>query len=323
MTTAIPALLSTHPNIRTEDVTEARSAVARYLTPHDFLEVSDDFRLVHNVINIGSVTLHYIDYGGAVTIHPIERTVEYYLVQVPLSGRMLLRSGRHLLEIHEGQALGAYLGSGESRMEYGPLCPRLLVQIPLTVMRKAVARMTPTVMYAVNTSINHFDVSQGAGHSWIKLLLWILTDVDNPSGMSVSQQGATYLESLIVDGLLLAQSDSIEPVSSHSRIVGAAIDYMRANLNEPLSPSLIASKVHISVRALQEGFRRDLETTPMTYLRDLRLEAVHRDLQSSEPGGLSVAEIAHSHGVNHLGRFAQQYRERFGILPSETLRVSG
>ena len=36
--------------------------------------------------------------------------------------------------------------------------------------------------------------------------------------------------------------------------------------------------------------------------------------------GQSVTEVAYAHGFEHLGRFSAYYRERFGELPSDTVR---
>ena len=86
----------------------------------------------------------------------------------------------------------------------------------------------------------------------------------------------------------------------------------------------LATEVHLSTRALQEGFQRDLATTPMTYLRQLRLHGVRADLADASRGRSSgaVTAVASRWGFVHLGRFAQQYRQLFGECPSRTLRLS-
>ena len=38
----------------------------------------------------------------------------------------------------------------------------------------------------------------------------------------------------------------------------------------------------------QQGFRQSLDTTPMEYLRRLRLEKVHHDLSTAEPGAVTI-----------------------------------
>jgi len=103
------------------------------------------------------------------------------------------------------------------------------------------------------------------------------------------------------------------------RHVRRAIDFMQANLMRPLSIADMAAVCNVSVRSLQKGFRDFKMTTPMAYLQHLRLEAAHRELQEATPG-LTVAAIALKWGFTHFGRFAVDYRLRFGQLPSQTLR---
>ena len=74
-----------------------------------------------------------------------------------------------------------------------------------------------------------------------------------------------------------------------------------------------------SARALYEGFRRFRATTPMAMLRTVRLEHVRAELQSAKPNE-KITDIAYKWGIAHLGRFAAEYRARFGEMPSETLR---
>ena len=75
-------------------------------------------------------------------------------------------------------------------------------------------------------------------------------------------------------------------------------------------------------RSLQAGFQRVLDTSPLAYLRDLRLRAVHVELTRPE-NFLPVREVALKWGFTHMGRFAAQYREAFGVTPSETSRLAG
>lgn len=101
-----------------------------------------------------------------------------------------------------------------------------------------------------------------------------------------------------------------------------AIDYMRANLHLPLTMSDVAAAVGISSRSLQIGFRRHCETSPAYYLRRVRLHAFHSEL-SSPRNILPVSEVALKWGFAHMGRFAAQYRQTFGVTPSETARRAG
>jgi len=52
-----------------------------------------------------------------------------------------------------------------------------------------------------------------------------------------------------------------------------------------------------------------------------RLHEVRRQL-SHAPAGTTVADVALIHGFSHLSRFAREYHQLFGQLPSATLRGS-
>src|SRR5262249_11458489 len=105
------------------------------------------------------------------------------------------------------------------------------------------------------------------------------------------------------------------------RVVQEAMDYIDAHLAEPITMESIARNVHMSVRSVQQGFREELGISPMTYVRDRRLEPVHHELADAIPSDrVTVTDIATRWGFNHLGSFAVEYRKRWGKSPSETLR---
>nr|WP_298098182.1 AraC family transcriptional regulator [uncultured Shinella sp.] len=108
------------------------------------------------------------------------------------------------------------------------------------------------------------------------------------------------------------------PVPRHVR---RAIDYMHAHVGEAITLEDLAKVCGVSSRTLQLGFKQFRQSSPMTYLQSLRMERVHADLKNASPGQ-TVADIALKWGFSHLGRFAAEYRTRFGERPSATLRGS-
>jgi AraC-like DNA-binding protein len=103
------------------------------------------------------------------------------------------------------------------------------------------------------------------------------------------------------------------------RHIRLAIEYMRAHVGEPIAIRDVALACRITVRTLEVGFRAHLETTPLAYLRQIRLQAVHRELVTGH-ANLSISAIARYWGFVDMGRFSARYRQAFGELPSETLR---
>jgi transcriptional regulator GlxA family with amidase domain len=102
--------------------------------------------------------------------------------------------------------------------------------------------------------------------------------------------------------------------------VRQAIELLHNHPEKPWTTATLAREVAVSARSLQEGFHRGTGVPPMRYLRDVRLDRVHTDLLAAAWESTTVAHIAHRWGFLYLGRFAANYREKFGETPSETLR---
>lgn len=103
--------------------------------------------------------------------------------------------------------------------------------------------------------------------------------------------------------------------------VRRAVAFMEANPDLDLGVVDVARACHISVRALQLAFRRQLDTTPMAYLRRVRLDRVRADLRTADPAqGVTVTQIAARWGFADPSRFSAHYRRVFGEPPRDTLR---
>ena len=100
-----------------------------------------------------------------------------------------------------------------------------------------------------------------------------------------------------------------------------AKDFIHAHISELPTVSDVAASCRIGVRALDRGFKKHLGVSPLQYMLDLRLQGVHDDL-IAQRHGKTVTDVAIYWGFSNLGVFAARYRERFGELPSETLRQS-
>ncbi|MFH6786596.1 MULTISPECIES: helix-turn-helix domain-containing protein [Methylobacterium] len=99
-----------------------------------------------------------------------------------------------------------------------------------------------------------------------------------------------------------------------------AMEYIDAQIAQPMRLADIAAAAGVSVRALQNSFKRELGTTPLSFIVERRLQRVHGDLQSQDSMDLSIAEVARRWGFVHVSDFTQRYRKRFNRTPSETRR---
>ena len=100
------------------------------------------------------------------------------------------------------------------------------------------------------------------------------------------------------------------------RALDELLDYIRANLDQPLRLSDLERKSHYSSRALQYAFRERLGCTPKQWIRQQRLERAMEQLQRST-GRPSIRMIAWACGYRHLGLFGSDFKRRFGCTPSQ------
>ncbi len=108
--------------------------------------------------------------------------------------------------------------------------------------------------------------------------------------------------------------------ASAAYIVAACHRLVAAGGDAPPDIDALCRRLRTSRRSLQNGFRQVADTTPVHYLRSLRLNAVRQRLLATASQDLSVSQAAGDAGFEHLGHFGSRYRDLFGELPSQTLR---
>ncbi|OBI80106.1 AraC family transcriptional regulator [Mycobacterium sp. E740] len=100
-----------------------------------------------------------------------------------------------------------------------------------------------------------------------------------------------------------------------------AMEFMDANATNDIALADIAEAIHVTPRAVQYMFRHHLDTTPLQYLRRLRLHYAHQQLLAADRNSDTVTDIAARWGFAHTGRFAVLYRQTYGQSPHTTLRA--
>lgn len=104
-------------------------------------------------------------------------------------------------------------------------------------------------------------------------------------------------------------------------ILRNAVAFIEENADADIGLEDIAAAVNVSPRSVQYAFRGNLGTTPLEYLRRVRLDRAHRDLKAADPARDTVTAIAGRWGFSHAGRFSLAYKATFGTAPSDTLRA--
>jgi AraC-like DNA-binding protein len=95
-------------------------------------------------------------------------------------------------------------------------------------------------------------------------------------------------------------------------------EWIEEHLDEHISLAALCRIAKVDARGLQKAFARRRGMTPMQWVKSRRMAAARLRLAAAGPVD-SVTKIALANGFTQLGRFAVDYRKRYGESPSATL----
>ena len=94
----------------------------------------------------------------------------------------------------------------------------------------------------------------------------------------------------------------------------AAIGYMEAHTETPISLHDLSREINLSLRQLERLFKSKLSVTPTQYYLELRVQRARQLLRQSP---MSIMEVAVATGFNSASHFTQIYKKYFGHAPSQ------
>ncbi|MFP3466400.1 AraC family transcriptional regulator [Leifsonia sp. SIMBA_070] len=307
-------------------VEQVREVLSDVFLPVDFPSANGSTPMVMrlNALRVGHVTCGYMRFRDAVRIQTSE--AENYHVDIPTAGRAKMRAGLGRPIYGTQQAAGVFMPGRPVQLDCGDDFAQLSLMFPRAALQLELANLLGEELPRPLEFNAELDVATpGAG-----MMLHTLRLIDDASrlddGPLASPLVSQRLEQVLMHSLLFAQQHNYSGAltgpapASGTRPVSRAVELLRSDPAHPWTVGELASEVAVSVRSLQDGFRKSLGTTPMAFLRRVRLDRVHQELSHAEPGAVRVTEVAARWGFLHLGRFAAAYQDQFAERPSDTMR---
>jgi AraC-like DNA-binding protein len=309
---------------RTTDPGEAEDIISRhYLGNHLHFPRTRSLEMDLAAVRIGGVTAGRLAYGQRVRQQTEE--AQNFHVNVPVRGFAVSRCGRsERVRTDAGQAL-VFSPEEPAEIRWSPDCTQLCLMIPRVGLEAELERLLGRSVRS-RLRFEFGGVPRNVPGQLRTVLDLVVTELDQPSGLATSHVAGRHVEGLLLDGLLLGQPHNYSdaafgiPRSTPSRIIKRALELIEERPGEPWTTVGLATELHLSVRALQAGFKRELGMAPMAHLRMVRLRRAHAALRDATPAETTVQAVAIGLGLLHQGRFAVNYRAAFGESPSETLR---
>ena len=103
-------------------------------------------------------------------------------------------------------------------------------------------------------------------------------------------------------------------VHSENEIIRQAQQFISAHIREKLSVPLVARQVDVSPSYLTALFHKNLQISPGEYIRRIKLQESKQMIRENNLNFTEIAAQLHYSTVHH---FSRQFKEKFGITPTE------
>lgn len=324
-TVANPYLPDVRSACTASTVDEATHVVSRNIHPHRLRVLAPRATLscLTSALDLGDCALGYVQYGFDVEIDPGVIS-EYLLVKSTISGQGTVRCGDHTVVSTPGSII---MTSMTERLNIfmSAQCRHLTARVSRAALESRLAekigrRLSEPLRFSVAVASD-----SDFGRAWHQLLAHICElSASAPTVLAsedVRRQYSRTMIELLVHSAPHSYSAALEaPIEQalpwHVR---RARDYIHNNLAEIRSVADVAASVGITSRTLQSGFRKSFNVTPAEYVRELRVQLLHRTLLNAE-AGQNVTNLMQALGIVNFSRYARYYRRKMGVAPSVTLR---
>lgn len=318
--------LSGYQLFQSNDIEQTRKRVGEVFCPHD-LKVTGknqkvDARMHH--ARIGAISLNRLQYGSDVAIDP-GQLEDFVLVQMPLAGDAVVTCGNSTVDSNPNDAT-VITPKLPLTMRWSGACDQLLVRIPRDLLdRHCVQHLGYELRQPIKFELG-MNLAEGGGKDWLRLIAFLIDELEQHDNTFLgSPLVSAQMVEIMVTRLLLCQPNNYRDVLMRPAppiapyCVKRVEEYIAAHADQPITIIELANYADVSTRALYSGFRNFRNTSPMAYLKSIRLQRAHEDLLSASHGE-KVTTIAMRWGLTHLGNFSADYKRRFGEQPSDTLR---
>ena len=315
-----PLRLSGVPSIRLRDEDEYGGYVEQLKADLELIRSRGDFEFSGQFVSMDGFGVSVGHWGSRTLLHA---QMSNYTVSFPLRGLALVPNCGRIEHRERALILGAR--GAELSIDLGDNFSNIALSFEPTVIRDHLRALVGVerVEFALEPEI---DLRTGSGMYLQRLAHVIVAEIQcRPEQRSVPG-GLAGLREGFIHALLATQvrSSAFErpTLDVGERRVQELESYIQEHLDGELTLGELAAEVGVSVRAVQLAFRRYRGQSPAEFIRARRLERAAKLLRV---GGASVTvlDVALDCGFSHTGRFARSYCERFGELPSETLRNRG
>jgi AraC-like DNA-binding protein len=268
--------------------------------------------------------LGYLQYGPSVAIRAVGR--DDYWLQMPVRGKLEVVSGRNSVVCNaERAAIVSPTHLDYYQVNSGEGCGGIRLCFYKSALIDCLVALMGDLPNKPLAFSEELNLMEGGGRSIAQSLLLAIRDFDRSDTTFWNGNVMASFQQFLMTALLTSQPHNFSKalkrleMSIAPRDVKRAVDYIQAHFDMQVTISDIVKATGVPGRTLFKQFKDHKGISPMQYLCNVRFERVRKSLLDAEPE-TGVTKIATAAGFSHMGRFAIEYRKRFGESPSSTLR---
>jgi len=262
--------------LRTTDLDEARVAIVQNYSPGQ-LRLTDsrqplDMQMWVNTLP--ELDLNYVSFGTDVSVTAPPTST--YVICVPTSGHVLVGSAQESVEASAEKGVVISPDSPVYFDSWSADCQAVTARLSKDALETLLASILDEPLHGSIRFDLALDLSNPSIQSLLRTLVLLRGELSQQGDVPRNRLIAQEATRLVMTGLLLGQPHNYSellrkparlPAPSHIRKV---IGYIEANPAAVSGVTDLARVATLSVRALEDGFRRHVGIAPMAYVRTVR-----------------------------------------------------
>ncbi|MDX9716369.1 MAG: AraC family transcriptional regulator [Thauera sp.] len=277
------------------------------------------------LVDLGGISIANLSFGSRVAIKGCTDDGHYYAQYVYRGSLGVENRGKYAIASKENIVIINPNTSVE--FQFTEDCEKLVLRFRKDLLERALEEMIGRSITG-NIDFNPCEPICAANASCLlRLIDFICGDLDSSGSIVKNKSSLDHMERLIASSLLTSVPNNFSELlqlgnsgvfipSSMRRVE----DWIHANLGEQIRLENLVEISGRSVKAVYQMFEKYHRTTPMAYVKDLRLKKAREELENRLSRYSTVADVAMSVGLVHFGNFAAEYQSRYHECPSKTLR---
>ncbi len=250
---------------------------------------------------------------------------DFARLQFSLRGGGVTRCGSQTVALGVGQPCLSSAGQ-PTTLHYGADFEHLFLRVRSEALeRKLAALLAMPARHAIEFRLSDF-CGQARLAGLRRLVDLVVAQLGDEGSTLVPAALGELEQAMIVQLLFAGRHNYSELLDQTPRDAGPAHvrrveAYIEANWSGPIMIESLVEIAGVSARTLFRTFEKVRGCSPMTFVKQVRLEQARRILSRPDET-TSVSRTAFACGFSNLGHFASAYRSTFGELPSQTLSRS-